>query len=176
MKTRKMVETGAQLSPELAELLEKTPIWTEEKAKQLEAAALDLDNDPQFMASVLKSKFVNEVYVGMEECGLNKNMLAQKWGKTRQYLSRVLNEGKRVNFTIETMVELANLLGKRVVLNVVGRHETCAVHRLPIRQHRVEEFGVSKASTKVSPIYGLEFGHTARSMSKVMHEDTALAA
>lgn len=46
-----------------------------------------------------------------EEQGLNKNQLAKKWGKSRQYLNSVLDREKARNFTIDTIVSLSMAVG-----------------------------------------------------------------
>lgn len=134
MKTIK--KTEARPSPELEELLKNTPVWVRQDLQELEKAGHELENDPEFLAEVLKAKFVNEVCGGMEEAKLNKNMLAKKMGCSRQYLTRLLNEEKTVNFTIETMVKLVHVLGKRLELNVVGKNESGSPDRGRIPGYR----------------------------------------
>jgi transcriptional regulator with XRE-family HTH domain len=89
---------------------------TKEVLRELEARRVDLDNDPEFIADFLKAQFVEDVYKAMDETGINKNKLAEKLGKSRQYVGRVLNE--TANFTIETMAEISCALGKKIVIRI----------------------------------------------------------
>lgn len=58
-----------------------------------------------------KALFVRDICSAMEATGMSQSDLAKKWGRSRQYLSKLLRQDKRTNFTIETMVELTILLG-----------------------------------------------------------------
>ena len=122
MKTE-LNDTEPVVPADLAELLEQTPPVTQDDLARLEAAAKALDDDPAFQADSLKSLFVENLLAAMEELHENQNQLAQRWGKSRQYVSKLFNEDKRVNFTIETMAELAHLLGRRLVLQVLSPGE-----------------------------------------------------
>lgn len=102
------------LSDELKALIEQTPVITQERERELGDAIRSLRADPTFQAEVLKAQVVEHMLQGMEREGLNKNQLAKKWGKSRQYVGRALNEDKRVNFTLETVCEMLSLVGKRL--------------------------------------------------------------
>jgi transcriptional regulator with XRE-family HTH domain len=93
-------------------------VLTDEDLARLKAAAAALDSDPEFQADYLKSLFVEKMLEALAERGENQTQLAQRWGKTRQYVSKLFREDKRVNFTIETMSSLAGLLGRRLELQV----------------------------------------------------------
>ena len=77
----------------------------------------DFDADPAFAADYIKSQFVEEILQAMDAQNLSRTELAERLGKTKQYISRVLNE--TANFTIETMVEISHALGKRLVVQLV---------------------------------------------------------
>jgi antitoxin component HigA of HigAB toxin-antitoxin module len=99
------------ISPELKSLLDRTPVLTESDISELAEANRKLTRDPEFIAGIIKSVFVNDILTAMEEQGLNKNQLAKKWGKSRQYLNNVLDREKSRNFTIDTIVSLSMTLG-----------------------------------------------------------------
>jgi AraC-like DNA-binding protein len=91
---------------------------TAEDLAELESAAGELDGDSRFHAEYLKSLFVEQVLEAMAARGESQNQLARRWGKSRQYVSKLFREDKRVNFTIETMTEIVALLGRRLDLRV----------------------------------------------------------
>ncbi len=67
--------------------------------------SLDLENDPEFVADYTKGKIVEDILSFMVEHKLTQSDLAQKMNKSRQYISRILNQ--KANFTIETISELS---------------------------------------------------------------------
>lgn len=115
----------------LEELLKDVPPTSELDLESYAAASHALDEDPAYVADVLKSQFVVEVCNAMQEQGIKANQLAGKWGKSRQYLSKILKEDKRVNFTIGTMVELLMQLDRRLELHFPRKGEhTFVMHCL----------------------------------------------
>lgn len=105
------------LSEELAKMFADSPIFTPEAAAVLRKAADDLDKDPQFYADHLKGKFVSAILAAMQKMHVTKSTLALAWGKSRQYLGKVLDEDKRINFTLETMVQLSMLVNCRMKID-----------------------------------------------------------
>ena len=112
------------LSPELQELLENTPS-TEEAVAQLRQDFVDLESDPEFVAEFLKMQFVEDIYKTMHEKGINRNQLAAKLGKSRQYVGRILNEN--ANFTLETLAEFACALDMHVSARLYARDERLSI-------------------------------------------------
>jgi transcriptional regulator with XRE-family HTH domain len=116
------------LSPEIPEdlraYLENVPAVSPEDVARLAAAAELLDEDPSFQAEFLKSIFVEKMIEALKERGESQSELARRWGKTRQYVSKLFNEDKRVNFTIETMCEMAHQVGLRLDLCVLMPDQT----------------------------------------------------
>ena len=106
------------LRSELQEWLEAAPA-VEEANAQLEGQYKDFETDPAFVADYLKMQFVEDVLAAMEDQGLSKSQLAQKLGKSRQYVGRVLNE--RANLTFERIAEFACALGMRVSVGMSER-------------------------------------------------------
>ncbi len=115
--------TEPELPPDIAEWLKTVPKVTPEMKASLRAAAKALETDTEFQADYIKGLFVNFMLEAMDEEKLTQSEVARKWGRSRQYLHKLLNEDKRVNFTVETMVELAMLLGRRIEMRVVRGDE-----------------------------------------------------
>ncbi len=113
--------------PELAELFRNARPVTPEMAAEIGEANRALAKDPDFMADCMKGYFVECVLQGLEETGLKKAQLGKRIGKSRQYINKILNEDKRVNFTIETMTQIAHALGRRLDLHVLENHEKAVV-------------------------------------------------
>jgi transcriptional regulator with XRE-family HTH domain len=82
--------------------------------KALEAAAKARQSDPKSRANIEKGLFVARLLDQMDDLKMSQAELARKTGKTPQYISRILNENKQINFTIETMMELSMAVGLRL--------------------------------------------------------------
>ena len=85
---------------------------------ELERAVRALDSDLTFQADVIKSQFLEQVLEAMGMNGQSQSQVAAEWGRSRQYVSKVFNEDRRVNFTIETMTELAAVVRRRLRLEL----------------------------------------------------------
>lgn len=99
------------LSVEIQELLNNTPVLTDETIRAVAEANRALNRDPEHIAGIIKSVFVNDILCAMDEQGVNQNQLAAKWGKSRQHVSQILDKEKSKNFTIDTIVSLSMTLG-----------------------------------------------------------------
>jgi plasmid maintenance system antidote protein VapI len=105
------MSTEEKLAPEIQELLDNTPVLTDDAIQELAETNRALNKDPEHVAGIIKSVFVNDILCAMEEQGINKNQLAQKWGKSRQYIGDLLDKENARNFTIDTIVSLSMTLG-----------------------------------------------------------------
>jgi transcriptional regulator with XRE-family HTH domain len=124
-----------QLPKDIRAWLESVPKLTNDDLEELRRASEALDKDPSFRAELIKGRFVAEMLSAMEETGKTQAEVARAWGKTRQYLNKLLNEDKRVNFTVETLCELAHLLNRRVDLQILRENETAHVVRsIPVQR------------------------------------------
>ena len=128
-----MKRKASDEAADLRALLDETPA-TADVVAQLQAASTDLDSDPEFVAGYLKAQFVESILQVMEVHGLNKNSLAKKLGKSRQYIGRILNE--KSNFTIESMVEISCALGMQLTLRMHDPQERIAIPVARRRQTR----------------------------------------
>lgn len=118
-----------ELSPALRAWLDATPAVTERDLQNLRDAGKIPADDPAFQADYPKSLFIEKMLAAMKESGVTQTELAGRRGKSRQYSSKLLNEHRRINFTIETMCEFAHLLGRRVEIQVLGAAEALHVVR-----------------------------------------------
>jgi len=117
-------KTQAAVSAEESIWAEFEGIPTVEELRR-SSAPLDLDADPEFVAGYLKARFVEDIYTVMEVQGLNRNQLAKKLGKSRQYVGRVLNEN--ANFTLETLAEIACALEMQVCARMYSKDERMTI-------------------------------------------------
>lgn len=93
--------------------------------EKMRATALSLDKDPEFVADYLKASIVEEILEAMEESGVTRSDLAEMLGKTRQYVSRVLNEN--TNFTLRSIAEFSCALDRRVAIRFLEGSEQIRV-------------------------------------------------
>lgn len=93
-----------------------------EELLKLEEIAEKLIWNPKVEANYIKGYFVSAILSAMQALGFTQSVLAKKWGRSRQYLSKILREEERVNFTVDSMVELAFLVGKQLRIQLVD-HE-----------------------------------------------------
>jgi ribosome-binding protein aMBF1 (putative translation factor) len=112
-----------KLPADLQDLLNTTAVFSDTKRQTLAKANKDLFNDPSFKADLLKSSFVEDIYSAMEEKSLSKSALAKMWGKTRQYIAKILDEDAKINFTIETMVEISHHCGLELKITTSSKDE-----------------------------------------------------
>jgi len=115
-------------SKELIDWLESGPATEEILAELRQADIPDLTQNPAFTADLLKGSVTEDILRAMEEEGLSRNQLAQRLGKSRQYVGRVLNEN--ANFTMERIAEFACALNRQVAIRMHRSSETYAVRAL----------------------------------------------
>ncbi len=128
------------LPDDIAALFSNTHQATQKELAALEKAAIALRSEPAFLADYSKGLVVEDILRAMEESGLNRNTLAAKLGKTRQYVGKILDEGRRANFTIDTLAELSAVLGVKL-----------HVRMLPENEHMIFVRGLTM-TTKVEPL------------------------
>ena len=84
-----------------------------------------LEKDPDFLAGYMKATLVGDIFQAMEEEGISKSQLAERLGKSRQYVGRVLNE--TANFTIDSISKIAAALERDVVLRLKSYTEVVEI-------------------------------------------------
>jgi ribosome-binding protein aMBF1 (putative translation factor) len=139
-QTTKASSAATMLPDDIAALFANTHQATPKELAALEKAADALRTDPAFLADYFKGLVVEDILRAMEQSGLNRNTLAVKLGKTRQYVGKILDEGRRANFTIDTLAELSAALGVKL-----------HVRMLPENEHMIFVRGLTM-TTKVEPL------------------------
>jgi transcriptional regulator with XRE-family HTH domain len=99
-----------------------------ESATHVTAAGIDMimhrnqaiDRDPKLLANIEKTRVVNALRRALEKRHESQSSFAQRWNKTRQYVSRIFNIEEKTNFTIETIMEAAVLLDRRLTVQIHG--------------------------------------------------------
>jgi transcriptional regulator with XRE-family HTH domain len=104
---KQTVVASPELPEELAALFAKAPQIDATQSRELAAAAQALDRDPQFVAEYLKGMALEDILRAMEETGVTQTELANRIGKSRQYVSNVLKENSKANFTLDTLAYFA---------------------------------------------------------------------
>lgn len=89
-----------------------------EELRKLSAKAgkMDVKYDIDSRADLLKAEVVYGIKQIMEEKNISQTDLADRMKKTRQYVSRILNE--TANFTLKTIAELTVALGVTVEISI----------------------------------------------------------
>lgn len=85
----------------------------EEKKKTVEELLHEIDNlptinferDPEFVANFMIGKIIESIYKELEKQGISQSVFADKLGKSKQYVSKVLSE--KVNFTIKSLARIS---------------------------------------------------------------------
>ena len=115
--------TDTPLTNDIAALFENTRQATPADLSHLVKAAGALREDSAFLADVSKGLIVEDILRAMEAAGLNRNTLAAKLGKSRQYLGKMLDEEQPANFTIDTLAELSTALDVKLHVRMLPESE-----------------------------------------------------
>lgn len=126
------------LPDDIAALFANTRQATPKELAALEKAAQALGSDPAFLADQAKGLVVEDILRAMVDAGLNRNTLAARIGKSRQYVGKILDEERRANFTIDTLAELSAVLGVKLHVRMLPEHEHLIFVRGPTRTAKVE--------------------------------------
>lgn len=133
----------AGLPDDLAALFAAAPVTTEADLARLEKAAKALHQDPAFIAEHAKGLIVEDLLRVMEKAGMSASALAAKIGKSRQYVSKILSEDRRVNFTIESLAEFSAALDLQLCLRLLPASERMVFIRTvtaPVSQTSANDF------------------------------------
>lgn len=133
----------AGLSDDLAALFATAPVTTDANLAHLEKAAKALHQDPAFIAEHAKGLVVEDILRVMEKAGMSASALAGKIGKSRQYVSKILSEDRRINFTIESLAEFSAALDLQLCLRLLPASERMVFIRTvtaPVSQTSANDF------------------------------------
>ncbi|MBN1546322.1 MAG: helix-turn-helix transcriptional regulator [Syntrophaceae bacterium] len=117
MKTTDRKFTAGEL--EVLEWLKGQP-KAEEVLKKIKALKpIDWEGDTEFVANSAKGQVTEDILAVMEMENINRSQLAERLGKSRQYVSRILNE--TANFTIDSLAEIAIALNRKIEVRMIGK-------------------------------------------------------
>jgi len=157
-KIRNNVVVGSNpaesLPDDLAALFTAAKPTGSEVLSQLESAAAELGKNPKFLADYAKGLIVEDILRAMEDSGITRNALATKIGKSRQYVSKVLDEERRANFTIDSLAEFSTALDLQLCLRMVPASEHMLFIRklpTPVAIESFEQFPDERADPVMIP-------------------------
>lgn len=79
----------------------------------------DLDKDKQFVVDSLKARFVEDICCALKENFITEEEFASRLGKSKMYVSRLLNE--KVNFSLGALVDIGFALDMDVSLRLLKK-------------------------------------------------------
>ena len=91
------------------------------RALLAELEAENLDKNAEFIKEELKVRIIEDILLAMEEENISRAEIAKRTGKSKQYISRVLNE--HVNFTLDSLVDFALALGRSISVKFVKNEQ-----------------------------------------------------
>ena len=100
-----------ELDQEAEDLFADATAPSPEAQAELTCAGRELAQDPAFQAELAQAFFVEDLLRAQERAGVSLAQLAAKVGVSRQYMSRIVNEDRATNFTIESMAKITAALG-----------------------------------------------------------------
>ena len=142
-----MSKEKTTMSKELTEWLESTPTYNEVLKDIDKLEPLDFENDPKFVADFMKGQITEDILLAMEEEGINKSQLAERMGKSRQYIGRILNE--TANFTFETVAEITCALNRKIEARIIDKKKYLLFSSVYIKQKELDEY-CNKVQTKIN--------------------------
>ena len=138
--------THTPLPDDIASLFKNARQATPAELVRIEKAAATLRADSAFLADVSKGLIVEDILRAMEAAGLNRNTLAAKLGKSRQYVGKILDEEQPANFTIDTLAEISSALGVKLHVRMFPENEEMIFLRKP-NQPAQKKSAASKAKS-----------------------------
>ena len=132
-----------------------------------------LEADPLFLVEYMKATITSDIFTVMEEKSISKTELANRLGKSRQYVSRILNE--TANFTLDSIAKIAAALEKDVVLRLMD-YEDEVVIRPFVKQedywfHTTQDYAVSGKKVEMDSVQDYSYEESAIQEAFVIAED-----
>jgi len=140
---------------------------TPAQEQQLADSNRALDQSPKFSADLQKANVVTALRQALDKRHENQSAFAKRWGKTRQYVSRIFNLDVRTNFTIDTIAEAAQLLGMRVTVKIHRPEQEVMLRSRTSARNAYR----SKPNSSLKPLSA-----TAQSNGRLSIDDGSLAA
>lgn len=104
-----------EIPDDIQKMLDELPD-TSEFIEELRRDIANFRKDPAWIADYLKMSIASDILAAMESQGVDRSELARRLGKSRQYVSRVLNE--RANFTLDSLAQIACALDMSITARI----------------------------------------------------------
>jgi len=134
-----------------------------------------LEAEPLFLVEYMKATITSDIFTILEEESISKTELANRLGKSRQYVSRILNE--TANFTLDSVARIAAALGKDVVLRLVNYEDEVVIRPFIKKEefwfHSTQEFSVSDKSKELDVSKDICYNESASPDTFHLAEDSA---
>lgn len=161
-----MTNKKTTMSKEFSKWLENTPTYdkTLEEIKNMEP--LDIENDPEFVADYMKGLITEDILQAMEEEEINKSQLAKRMKKSKQYISRILNE--TANFTFKSLAEIACALNHKVETRIFKKNKYLLISSAYIKQEKLDQFANTQRIEKsIDNDFNFNNGNYKKSNTKI---------
>lgn len=170
--------TDTSLPDDLSSLFDNTRQASPEDLHELTKVAKTLQADPAFLADCSKGLIVEDILCAMEAQGLNRNTLAAKLGKSRQYIGKILDEERPANFTIDTLAEFSAALGIQLHVRMLPESEKMIFVRGVTVSTQVEPIAdFPKSKTKIATLFDERFeGSNVIPFTNKHHDRTRLSS
>lgn len=93
-----------------------------------------IEKSPGYTVEGLKVEIAEMIYLAMQRSQVHQAELARLMGKSRAYITKVLSGN--VNFTLETMVSIADALDCEVKIAIRHKRSPARVKQSPDRSSR----------------------------------------
>ena len=165
-----IMEKTLTVEEEVQEMLDNSMTTAEALAKLKTLSLPKWDEDPEFIADLAKGQITEDILAVMEEDGINKSQLAEKLGKSRQYISRVLNE--TANFTIDSLAEIACALNRKIEVRMIGKTQHVFItdnYRSPESEKSILATEKYNVQTKITDLFEQKYEFEAIDASKTTY-------
>ena len=135
-----------------------------------------LEEDPLFLVEYMKATITSDIYTVMEKESISKTELAKRLGKSRQYVSRILNE--TANFTLDSVAKIAAALQKDVVLRLMNYEDEVVIKPF-IKQdeywfHTTQEYDTAPRRITEDSLKDVFYAESVQRETCVIAEDSDL--
>ena len=133
-----------------------------------------LEADPLFLVEYMKATITSDIFTVMEEESISKTELANRLGKSRQYVSRILNE--TTNYTLDSIARIAAALKRDVALRLLNYEDEVVIRPFIKRQeywfHTTQDFDTSTEKIKMDSRKDVSYHESALLETFIVAEDS----
>lgn len=123
------IHITAPIPPELLADFEGLVPITEERYRELGQAAAAITRSAEFKADLLKERIFATIRATLRDQKITQAELARRLGVSRQYLNKALHPDRKENFTLDTLVRVAEALGLDLFVRLLQPCEYAVVFR-----------------------------------------------